>query len=332
MEFLRPRTPLLVLDNLEHLVDGSQLLGEVVEEAPGVALLATSRERLGIQAEWVLDVDGLQVSGDGDRRDGGAAVRLFVERARQADPSFALTAETRPQVTRICRLAEGMPLGIELAATWTSTLPCTAIADEIEHGLDFLSTTARDVPRSTPEPVGGLRPFLAAPDRRGSAGSSCGLSVFRGGFTREGAVAVAGADLRTLSDLAGKSLVRRLELGRFEFHESCASTPPAGSPRPRNGAPGARRPRRYHLGRLRSRQTDLLGPRVAGARDELATTSRTSGPRPSGLRCLGRRRGEGGPRGPVPFLFVHGEHEGGRDLERIAAAQEAAAVTGERGA
>jgi len=265
LDFLHGRTTLLVLDNFEHLVEGSALLTEVVGEAPGVAMLATSRERLGIQSEWVLDVDGMEVSRDGGEGDG--AVKLFAERARQADAAFALTEDVRPQVARICRLVEGMPLGIELAAAWTPVLPPAEIADEIEHGLDFLSTTARDVPEEH-------RSLRAVCDRSWRLLSDElrdiieRLSVFRGGFTREGAAAVAGADLRTLSDLVGKSLVRRPGLGRFEIHEllrQYAAGRLADDP--------ARQRRAfedhaaYYTGRLRSRRADLLGARVAEARD-----------------------------------------------------------------
>jgi len=329
MDFLRARTTLLVLDNFEHLVDGSQLLGEVVEEAPGVALLATSRERLGIQPEWVFDVDGLAVSGDDDRRDGAAAVRLFVERARQADPSFAPTAETRPQVTRICRLVEGMPLAIELAAAWTSTLPCSDIADEIERGLDFLSTTARDVEerhRSLRAVCDHSWRLLTAEQR----GVFERLSVFRGGFTRDGAAAVAGADLRTLSDLVGKSLVRRLELGRFEIHEflrQFAAGRLAEDPATERRA--FEDHAAFHLGRLRSRKADLLGPRVGEARDELRGEL-------ADLRAAAEWAAvhwdDDAAREVLAalcvFFFVHGEYEGGETFGRIVAAQESAGATG----
>ena len=329
MDFLRPRTTLLVLDNFEHLVDGSQLLGEVVEEAPGVALLATSRERLGIQAEWVFDVDGLAAPGVGDPHDDGAAVRLFAERARQSDPSFALTAKTRPQVARICRLVEGMPLGIELAAAWISTLSCAEIADEIERGLDFLSTTARDVEgrhRSLRAVCDHSWRLLTATER----GVFARVSVFRGGFTRDGAAAVAGADLRTLADLVGKSLVRRLELGRFEIHELLRQY---AARRLAEDPATARRAfedhAAYHLGRLLSRKPDLLGPRVGEARDELRGDL-------ADLRAAAEWAAvhwdDDAAREVFAtlcvFFFVHGECEGSDTFGRIVAVQERAGATG----
>jgi predicted ATPase/class 3 adenylate cyclase len=327
LDFLHERTTLLVLDNFEHLVEGSPLLAEVVEEAPGVAMLATSRERLGIQSEWVLDVDGLAVSSNGGHGDG--ASRLFVERARQAHASFALTDDLRPHVARICSLVEGLPLGIELAAAWTSLLPCEAIGDEIERGLDFLSTTARDVPvrHRSLRAVFDHSWRLLTDEQRDVFER---LSVFRGGFTREGAAAVAGADLRALSDLVGKSLVRRPGLGRFEIHEllreyaagRLAEDP--GKQRRVSEDHAA-----YHLGRLRSRRADLLGPRVAEARDELRGEL-------ADLRAAAEwaavhwdaAAAEGIFADLAVFFFVHGEYEGGETFERIASAQKRAGTTG----
>jgi predicted ATPase len=329
LDFLRARTTLLVLDNFEHLVEGSQLLAEFVEEAPGVAMLVTSRERLGIQSEWVFDVGGMEVSGNGGRGDG--AVRLFVERARQADASFALTEDVQPQVARVCRLVEGMPLGIELAAAWTSMLPCAEIADEIERGLDFLATTARDVPerhRSVRAACDHSWRLLTHEQREVFER----LSVFRGSFTRAGAAAVARADLRALSDLVGKSLVRRLELGRFELHEllrQYAARQLAEDPGKQ--ARALEDHAAYHLGRLRSRWADLLGPRVAEARDELRGEL-------ADLRAAAEWAAvhwdDDAAREAFAalsvFFFVHGEYEGGETFERIVAAQQQGGTTGRK--
>jgi len=327
LDFLHERTTLLVLDNFEHLVEGSPLLAEVVEEAPGVAMLATSRQRLGIESEWVLDVDGLAVSGNGGQGDG--ATRLFVERARQADASFALTDDLRPHVARICSLVEGLPLAVELAAAWTPLLPCAAIGDEIERGLDILSTTARDVP----ERHRSLRAVfdhswrLLTDEQRDVFER---LAVFRRGFTREGAAVVAGADLRALSDLVGRSLVRRPGLGRFQIHEllrEYAAGRLAEDPGRQRRAFEAHAA--YHLGRLRSRRADLLGPRVAEARDELRGEL-------ADLRAAAEwaavhwddTAAEAVFADLAVFFFVHGEHEGGETFERIASVQERAGTTG----
>jgi predicted ATPase len=218
VDYLRERATLLVLDNFEHLLDARDLLTELIEQAPRVELLTTSRERLQVQSEWVLDLEGLELgNGNGHARE-SAAVRLFVDRARQVDNGYTLSDQERPQVERVCRLVNGMPLGIELAAAWASTLPCSEIADEIERNLGFLETTMHDVPqrhRSLRAAFDQSWRLLLDDERHVFSQ----LSVFRGSFARDAAAAVARAGLTELHGLVSKSLVRRAELGRFELHE-----------------------------------------------------------------------------------------------------------------
>ena len=267
LDYLGERSTLLVLDNFEHLVDGAELLGEIIERAPKVELLTTSRERLNVQSEWVLDVHGLGIAENGNGASG--ALRLFVERATQAEPGFSLDDGELVEARRICRLVEGLPLGIELAASWVSMLSCAEIADEIERNIDFLATSMRDVPERH-------RSLRAAFDQswRLLSGEQqdvlARLSVLRGDYGREAAVAVAGADLRLLSDLVSKSLVRRSDFGRFELHEllrQYAAERLAASPGEERDA--RERHARHYAAMLMERQAALIGPELAVARDEL---------------------------------------------------------------
>jgi predicted ATPase/transcriptional regulator with XRE-family HTH domain len=222
LHYLRPKQTLLALDNLEHLLGGAALLAEILERAPKVKLLVTSRERLNLQGEWVVEIQGLPVppAGEVEHLDDYSAAALFIQSARRAQAGFELKAEERPAVARICQMVGGMPLGIELAAAWVSVLPCREIAREIERNLDFLATTMRDAP----ERHRSLRAAfehswkLLAPDERETLSR---LSIFRGGFAREAAERVAGATLPTLSALVSKSLVRRMDSpgGRYDLHE-----------------------------------------------------------------------------------------------------------------
>src|SRR5262249_15232915 len=125
-----------------------QLVGQLLRGADKLKLLVTSREPLDIQEEWVFDVQGLPtpLSATPHEVEASSAARLFQQRARQARAGYALSAEDIPAVVRICQLVGGVPLGIELAATWMRTLSCHEIADEIQRNLDFLATRARDVP------------------------------------------------------------------------------------------------------------------------------------------------------------------------------------------
>jgi predicted ATPase/class 3 adenylate cyclase len=270
VDYLSERSTLLVLDNFEHLVEGAGLVTLMIERASNVEILTTSRERLNVQSEWVLDVDGLRISasGNGHTPDDGA-LRLFEERARQVDHGFELGEEELTHAVRICRLVDGMPLGIELAAAWVSMLPCSEIADEIERTIGFLETSMRDAPerhRSLRAAFDHSWRLLTEEQRR------CfrQLSVFRGPFTRGAAAAVAGADLGLLAELVSKSLVRRLELGRYELHELlrqyAADRLAEDADEP---AEVRERHARFYVGRLIDRQELLTGPRMSEARDEL---------------------------------------------------------------
>jgi tetratricopeptide (TPR) repeat protein len=147
-----------------------------------------------------------------------SAVALFIQRARQASVNFELSVKDCPEVVRICRLVEGMPLAIELAAAWVPVLSCNEIAQEIEGGMDFLSISARDVParhRSMRAVFVHSWKLLTEEEQR----VLLRLSVFRDGFRREAAEQLAEATLAVLSALMTKSLVRRSGAGRYDLHE-----------------------------------------------------------------------------------------------------------------
>ncbi len=269
VDYLRERATLLVLDNFEHLLDARDLLIEVIEQAPQVEMLTTSRERLQVQSEWVLDLEGLEVgNGNGHARE-SAAVRLFVDRARQVDSGYTLSDEESPHVERVCRLVNGMPLGIELAAAWASTLPCSEIADEIERNLGFLETTMKDIPqrhRSLRAAFDQSWRLLLDDERRVFSR----LAVFRGSFARDAAAAVAGAGLTELHGLVSKSLVRRAELGRFELHELLRQYAAERLAAEQAELAEARdRHARFYLGMIAARAEALLGEHMMEARDEL---------------------------------------------------------------
>ncbi|MGZ4419490.1 MAG: ATP-binding protein, partial [Gaiellaceae bacterium] len=269
LDYLGERSTLLVLDNFEHLVGGADLIGEIIERAPKVELLTTSRERLNVQSEWVLDVHGLGFAENGNG--GSGALRLFVERARQVEPGFSLdNGSQRDEAARICRLVEGLPLGVELAASWVSVLSCAEIADEIERNIDFLATSMRDVPERH-------RSLRAAFDQSWRLLSDeqqavlARLSVLRGDYGREAAAAVAGADLRLLSELVLKSLVRRSDFGRYELHELLRQYAAEKLAAESSDALAAtcERHARHYLGALDERREALVGGGVVQARDEL---------------------------------------------------------------
>jgi predicted ATPase len=188
-----------------------------------VTLLITSRERLALSAEWVFDLEGLpyplEPASTGESPDPAqfAAVRLFLDRARQGQRLAAPEADELPAVVRICQLVQGLPLALELAAAARRQQSSAAIALELESGLAALATTLRDVParhRSMWAACDHSYRLLAPAEQAAFRQ----LSVFQGGFPAEAAGPVAGADARLLLSLADKSLLRALGEGRFELH------------------------------------------------------------------------------------------------------------------
>lgn len=220
--YLKEKQVLLITDNLEQLLTepGIEVLPDLLEHAPQVKLVATSRVSLGLQAECVCEVQGLPIPENIDV-EGSAqntSVELFMQRARRADVGFNVTPEDFPRIVRICQLVDGNPLGIELAAAWVRILSCDEIAREIERGLDFLSMSARDMPsrhRSMRAVFDHSWKLLTEEEQKGLMR----LSAFRGGFKREAVQQVTGATLSLLSTLVMKSLVRRSGAGRYDLHE-----------------------------------------------------------------------------------------------------------------
>jgi predicted ATPase/class 3 adenylate cyclase len=219
-DYLRGRSLLMVMDNFEHLVDDSDLLTDMLKHSPEVKLLVTSRERLNLQEEWVFEVGGMDYPKNGDDAavEEFSALSLFVERARQADPDFALTTNEKQNVVKICQLVEGIPLGVELATAWVKILSCEEIAEEIKQGIDFLATSMRGLPekhRSMRAVFDHSWQLLTEEQQRGFRK----LSVFRGGFERSAAEAIADVNLSMLSEFVDKSLVRRTAQDRYALHE-----------------------------------------------------------------------------------------------------------------
>jgi DNA-binding SARP family transcriptional activator/predicted ATPase len=227
---LRRKRLLLILDNYEHLLDGSRagrLVGagavaEILGAAPGSQVLVTSRARLNVLAERVLPVGGMAFppahQGDPSEVRRHSAVALFLDRVRSIRPTHVPDGQELGQVGRICRLVEGMPLAILLAASWIDVLSPGEIADRVATNLDLLAADLGDLParqRSMRAVFDASWATLSEETRSAFAR----MSVFRGGFTAEAAQAVAGADLGILRELVRTSFLQRTEAGRFEIHE-----------------------------------------------------------------------------------------------------------------
>jgi predicted ATPase len=144
LDYLRDKKLLLVLDQGKQLLGGTPLLSTILQAAPEVKLLATSRAMLSLPDEWVYQVHGLSFAPNtrAANRLSFEAAQLFVACACRFRHDFEPTSEALG-VARICRLVEGAPLAIELAATLAKTMRCTAIADAIEHAIEDLAAIGR---------------------------------------------------------------------------------------------------------------------------------------------------------------------------------------------
>ncbi len=217
LDYVRDKNTLLVLDNLEHLLEGATLIGALLAAAPAAKIIVTSRERLHLQWEWLYEVHGLDYPREAeDVVESYSAVKLFLQTARRMRARFSL-AEEQPHVIRICQLVEGLPLGLELAASWVRVMSCREIAQQIERNLDLLSTRLQDMPKRhrSARAVFEYSWSLLAPEEQAVFMK---LAAFPGSFRREAAEKVAGAPLSLLFTLVDKSLLRASAAGRYDMH------------------------------------------------------------------------------------------------------------------
>jgi predicted ATPase len=228
LDYLRGKEALLVLDNVEQLLAPDQsendgiagLLSDILEHPSGVTLLVTSRERLALEGEWLFDLAGLNYP-PGEPLNGiedYSAVRLFMQRAGQVRRQFSLADGEARAVARICRLVEGLPLAIELAAAALRARSCTAVAEAIETSMSTLATRLRAIPerhRSMWATFEHSWRLLSDEERQVFAR----LSVFHGGFQEDAAAQVAQASPQLLVALVDKSLLRWDGVARYDMHE-----------------------------------------------------------------------------------------------------------------
>jgi DNA-binding SARP family transcriptional activator/predicted ATPase len=243
---LRERQLLLVFDNMEHLLldireaaevglesgsvyqespDGGntaiEFVTDMLERAPGITVLVSSREPLNLVSEWRIYLDGLDYPA---KHAGGAAaagpaeaVELFQHLADRLDPVHG-ACEDPEVISEICRLVEGSPLALEIAASWTRFHTCEQIVTEINRSLDFMTAPYRDMPvrhRSMRAVFEYSWQLLSVEEQQALAQ----LSVCQGGFSAQAAFAIAQVVSVELAGLAEKALVQRPTRGRFSLHE-----------------------------------------------------------------------------------------------------------------
>ena len=228
--YLRDKDLLLVVDNCEHLLGAAaQLVSEVLTHAPGVRVIATTREPLSVQGEHVvpvapLDLPSAHAGEPLAQLRQNEAVMLFVERADAASGAFELTAGNQAAVADTCRRLDGLPLAIELAAVRIRVLSVQQILERLSDRFSLLSGAGRAaLPRhQTLETAIDWSHQLLTPEEQMLFRRLC---VFAGRFTIEDAEGIAGKDrvLDHLSSLVDKSLVVKEDAGGtavYRLHET----------------------------------------------------------------------------------------------------------------
>lgn len=275
LDYLQSRRLLLVLDNFEQLVEASPLVAQWLERAPHLKVLVTSRQRLRLQAEHVIGLEGLPTPVPSATADLLAdaltypSVQLFVERARQVWQRFTDDSSNLPAVVTLCQLMEGLPLGLELAAGWVDEISCAALVAAIQQNYAALTSVIRDVPsrqRTLQAVFESSWRLLAAPEQAALAR----LALIIGDFSAAAAVAVAETEMTTLTTLIHKSLVRTVAEERYQLHglvrqfagEKLAADVDMLSAR--------RSFYRYYLALVAAQRDALIGPDPLGAANHLS--------------------------------------------------------------
>ena len=212
-DHLKSREMLLVLDNFEHLTSGASRLLELLAAAPRLVLLVTSRERLNLSIEWLHELQGLDFPAENSIAPltEFTALQLFARRVRQERRDFALVSAEALAAADICRLVQGMPLAIELAAAAAGVRSTAEIARQLHAGLDAPAVEWADLPprhRSFQALIDWSYDLLSPVEQR----LLRRLAVFAGGFTLEAAEAICdlegeGNTPAALTQLVHKSLV-----------------------------------------------------------------------------------------------------------------------------
>lgn len=232
INYLNDKSLFLLLDNFEHIANsGRDVVHQLLQHAPQVKLLITSRERLNLMAEWVHPIEGLPFPSEADGYENAeqyGAIQLFVYRAQQTNPYFKLTEETgsinycsRETAVKITARLFGSPLAIELAAPWVRMMSCDEILQEIGEDFDSLTSNKHKIPprhRSIRTVFEGSWSMLSDSEKEVAQN----VSLFRGGFDRQAAKKIAAASIVDLGKLLDKSFLRQMsqmESGRYQMQE-----------------------------------------------------------------------------------------------------------------
>lgn len=216
---LASRQMLIILDNLEHLLPDVGVCHTLLTANPHLKILVTSRLPTQVYGEWLYHLHGFPLPQAGDLTGSCAAFNLFLQSARRVNHAFSLQVGDHEAIRDICRLVEGMPLGIEIAASWVQHLTCSEILLEMRRHLQATTGMDDENPEPAPSALASVlwQSWQMLTPREQHILHV--LALFRGKFNREAASAVSGAHLGDYADLIGKSILRRNEEGHYSLHE-----------------------------------------------------------------------------------------------------------------
>jgi mycothiol synthase len=302
---LEDKELLLILDNFEQILPAADFLTRLLEQTLAVKLLVTSRQTLELPQEWRFDLGALPLPDEESCNAlvDNSAMQLFVQSGRRADSTFAPTEDDYLAIAHICQLVGGIPLGIELAASWLRVISCTEIAQEIEKSLDFLTVTLSHLPprHRSLRLVFDYSFGLLTPEEQQIL---LRLSIFQGSFSREAAEQVAMTGLPQLSALVDRALVQRTAVGRYGLHnvirQYAAEQLQAD---PATYAETAQRHSRFYLQWLAEQDGDLRGSRQKEALTVVA--AKIANVRAAWKWALARRQPEALYRAAFPLFYFY---------------------------
>lgn len=207
LNYCRAKELLLIFDNFEHVLTGARFLTDILENAPNVQILTTTRAQLNLRVETAYYLQPVIESG----------AELFSEVARMMRPTIEIGADEQADIQHIVEAVGGLPLALILAANWVDMLSIAEIVAEIEASLDFLSAEMGDVPERQQSMYAVIDPTWTRLTEQEQK-AFMWASVFRGGFTREAFQQVTGASLRTIQTLMHRSLISAGHGRRYDMH------------------------------------------------------------------------------------------------------------------
>jgi diguanylate cyclase (GGDEF)-like protein len=220
INYLKKKKMLMVIESGEkYLQEAAQFIAKLAAGTSSVKIIATSHNIMAVPDEIILKLDGLPypTENTSEKAESFAAVKLFIQSAHRIAPDFR-PADHLVDISTICRMMDGLPLGIELAASWVQLFTPYEISRHIENNFSFLSDNSPELPPRHKNLDAILNSFWTTL-------SECNqnvllhLSVFRGGFSLQAALEVADGHPFLLDSLAAKSYLSRITRGRFQFHE-----------------------------------------------------------------------------------------------------------------